>query len=445
MRRDRFLAEKQQRESPNHVTVAAKVKEDELRRQIGELAGNEAGDVPEWDEELGMLVATVLFLKGPAGTEEVSKMGLMQWEHVLLSGYVQESAELQIVPVYGAEVVMDQVQEYLGRVLVEVLRQSTSAPEEEREKSEQLGRVLSDEIQKMQNDSDWSLKARVQWTAMVESLQLAHDKCCPGSFRACSKDESGHPVLTLLRGALHEGVSEFARSEALDPELKKKFVRAPFPPPRTSGDSSFPWVMREQERKNEVRDLLYAEATRSLPGRPPCSTPTDTATLVTKIVELTGAMTDMVSFRPMWADEELWKRARKDVGRALSGVGLEEAMDFRSPSPSEWLENAIGDRIGDRKKCVRGVQQLVVEAAVAAQWMFHIRRGPPARESFPDMEDALRTHAREHPDFSEERAQEVLRSYVNQKMQGLEPFLKKMQELESPRKNQVTYVDISGE
>jgi hypothetical protein len=93
-------------------------------------------------------LATVLFLKPAtgnrvpsAGTEEVTNMEWMKWEHVLLSGYVREIET-------GAEVNLEKVQEYLDLVRAEVLRQSTSAPESEQETRKELGPVISDEIQK---------------------------------------------------------------------------------------------------------------------------------------------------------------------------------------------------------------------------------------------------------------------------------------------------------
>jgi hypothetical protein len=382
MRRDRFLAEKQQPKISNHVKLAAKVDEDELRRQIGELAGNEAGDVPEWDEELGMLAATVLFLKGPAGTKKVYKMEWMQWDHVLLIGYVQEHPLGQKLLDRKRE-----ISDYLERVRVEVLRQSSSAPE---------GEVISEEIKTMQNNSDWSLVARVQWTEMVESLRCAHDKCYPGSFHACSTGRSeSSAALTMLRGNLHSDLFEFARTEVLDSRLKAEFLQAPISPEKTFAECAllpplfrfkcYFELERQYNRKAKVRGLLYEEATRSLPGRPPCSTPRDTARLVAKILDLG---------QTMWADGELWTQARKQVEGALRTMGQLEPMDSRSPAPLSDMSNQL--------ELVRDPHQLVAEAAVAANQM----RDP-----------------RWCPWCSPERVQEVLRSYVNQKMQHLESLL----------------------
>jgi hypothetical protein len=419
-----------------------KMAAEELRQQIHDLARSEARVGPKWDERLGMLVATALFLKDSAGTEEVNgttsrSMEWMQWDDVLLSGYWQENE-------IGAEVNLPKVREYLDRVWDEVERQSTSALGGEQEKSEELLR----EIKKMRDNSDWSLKARAQWTAMVESLQSAHDKCCPGSFRACSTGQSGSRALALLHGDLQAGVSEFARTEVLDPGLKKKFVETPSSVPggptqvfserfTPGGPENVSELIYAQEQKDKVRDLLYAEATRSLPGRPPCSTPGDTAQLVSELLVLVHER-PYDPYKPMWFNKKIWERATEQVKDALYGVGQVEPMDsrYRAPLP-RWEE------------LVRSVHQLVAPAAVAANLMLQPQKVgifPPCesdesdewestRESdeweFQDMGRAQTNfwveHARSHPNFPVERAKEKLRSYVNQKMQELEPLLPRLQ------------------
>jgi hypothetical protein len=273
-------------------------------------------------------LATVLFLKPAtgnrvpsAGTEEVTNMEWMKWEHVLLSGYVREIET-------GAEVNLEKVQEYLDLVRAEVLRQSTSAPESEQETRKELGPVISDEIQKMRDDSDNSLKARVQWTAMVETLQSAHD-------------ESG-PVLDL--------------TEVLDWSLKERFVLDFAQIPADARyvahvhNSFHPSML---ERKNKVRDLLYAEVTGSQPGRSPCGTPTDTARLVAEILQMvttkTGSLVaELAGEWPVWGEAQsqvqvALKEGKESPEKGIAFIesGFREAQKALSLLPTDGYTEAV--------------------------------------------------------------------------------------------------------
>jgi hypothetical protein len=221
-----------------------------------------------------------------------------------------------------------------------------------------------------------------QWTVMVNSLKSASRQWLGHSHPSpfANLDSTGGRLLPAAVRARLAGFTDFFPACA-----KKKFFSAGV----------------------DVRDLVYALATRLSPER----NPSETARLVAKILDSEHSWSDEVH----WDGDKLWADPRwKMAGQQLELL-LEEAKKPDGRLERVRLRDGADELPSGTPARVSGtISQLVADAA-KAEWILQPRWIKVLRRKL----GATAENDWYAPEGSVRRAQELLRSYVNEIMQEL--------------------------